>query len=54
MKESDQLHASAAISPRKEPIIPIEWEAVWAVWIHAVSPISSVYCFTLNARFLMS
>jgi hypothetical protein len=36
LEESGQLHASAALSPGKEPPVPIGWECGWAqlpVWI---------------------
>jgi hypothetical protein len=35
MEKSGQLHASAALPPEKDPLLPIGWEAVWApepVW----------------------
>jgi len=30
MEVSGQLHAPAALPPRKEPHVPIGYEAVWA------------------------
>jgi hypothetical protein len=29
MEVRGQLHASAALSPEKEPLLPVGWEAGW-------------------------
>jgi hypothetical protein len=31
MEASDQLHVPAALPPGKEPLVPIEYEAGWAI-----------------------